>query len=60
MKSGWLVRERYLIYEVYRLKDATDTEGEVEIESRFSRRDDAIDRAKELNKHEAERFWRGC
>ena len=30
MKSGWMVRHRYT-YEVYRLKDAQDTEGEVEV-----------------------------
>ena len=60
MKSGWFIRRSGLVYEVYRLKDATDPESEVEIESTFSNRDNAIDRAKELNKQAAERYWRGC
>ena len=59
MKSGWLVRHAAK-YEVYRLKDALEPDGETEIDSEHEKRDDAVARAKELNRQEAERFWRGC
>ena len=59
MKSGWMVRHRYT-YEVYRLKDAQDTEGEVEVYEVYEKRNDALYKAKELNKEAAERFWKGC
>ena len=64
MKSGWLVQSDFIHtkYKVYRLKDAlgNDQSDNQEVEGLYDTRDEAVERAKELNKQDAERFWKGC
>ena len=64
MKSGWFVRHDFAglkkVFQVYRLNDAAepDTETNREVYSTLPSRDEAVGLAKDLNKSEAERFWK--
>ena len=64
MKSGWLVSADFIHtkYKVYRLKDVLgeDQSDNQEVEGLYDTRAEAVARAKELNKDDAEHFWRGC
>ena len=63
MKSEWRVTTNYTVggksFQVYRLMDLNDPDGEVEFAGPLYRNKDVAKReADNLNKRDAERFWK--
>lgn len=61
MKSGWFVKCTGLYYRICRLQDVEKPEGGTDVlDVVYENKAEAKKMADEMNREEAERFWRGC